>query len=192
METLSVIDQSVATGAIKGVFDQVTAIMGRVPRMMQLMGHSAAAAQAYVSLNSSLAQATLPASTRALVAVVVVAADDCDYSRLIARGQARRSDVVQAQIDAAVRVDSANQGRSGTALRAAARGVPRPALAAGGREAQGGWSTARGKWLRSSPASCSASSRNYFNLVAGTALDGPPAPTAREASGSRRVVVSLG
>lgn len=175
MERLSVIDPGTASGPLKAVFDQAMSIVGRVPRMMRLLAHSPAAAQAYLSLNRCLAHGVLSPSTRALIAVVVAEEDNCDYSRLIARGQAHFAGVPEAQVLEAV------EGRARNPRVAAALGFAlelveqRGRVSAGAITALAAAGDSEAEIVEIIASVVLGVFRNYFNLAIGTELDPLPA-----------------
>lgn len=63
----------------KKLFDQVHAKLGRVPNLMQTLGHSPSALRGYLSLNESLSHGTLTAKDRERIALAVAEHNGCDY-----------------------------------------------------------------------------------------------------------------
>ena len=179
MQTLPLIDPEQATGKTKEIFARVVQRMGRVPKMMQLLANSPAAAEAYLHFNLSLSQATLPPATRVLIAASVAAADHSEYSRVIARGQAREAQVPESALVAA------EQGRSDdpkvtAALRFALTLVQhRGHVSAGEVETLRGAGYSDAEVVEIVAMVCLAIFRNYFNLVAGTQIEAPAADTDR-------------
>jgi len=173
METLPLVDPERASGKTKEIFDRVAQRMGRVPKMMQLLANSPAAAEAYLQFNLSLSQAALSTPTRVLIAAAIAAADRSEYSRVIARGQGREVGLSESELLAAEQAQS-DDPKIAAALRFALsvanqRGHVPPADVAALREA--GHSDAE---IVDIVAMVALSQfRNYFNLVAGTQIDEP-------------------
>lgn len=171
METISVIDPGTATGPVKDVFDQVTKIMGRVPRMMQLLGQSPAAAQAYLQFNLSLSKAELPITVRSLIAAAVAETNGCEYSRRIASGQAKSAGVAEEAVRDACHARSADP-KLAAALRFAVSVVERRGRVAEQEvralEEEG---YSEPEIVEIIATVILGLFRDYFNLAAGTSLD---------------------
>jgi uncharacterized peroxidase-related enzyme len=178
MPEVTPIDPATATGEIRNIFDGVQKLMGRVPAMLRLMAHSAAACDAYVHFNRAMSTANLNAQTRTLIAVRVAELNDCAYSRLIARGQAANSSVPERAIRAAVHGYS-EEADTLQALMFAERLVTQR-----GRVGHADIEALRGVGFNDANivelvATVSLSLfRNYFNLAIGTDADAPRAESA--------------
>lgn len=61
------------------LFEQVKTKLGRVPNLMQTLGHSTSALGGYLSLNESLSQGTLSAKDRERIALTVAEHHGCEY-----------------------------------------------------------------------------------------------------------------
>lgn len=174
MQTLSAIEPGQATGKTLEIFDRVVKIMGRVPKMMQLLANSPAAAEAYLHFNLCLSQAALTPYVRTLIAAAVAEADDCEYSRVIARGQARSAGVPDEALAAAARGESTDPKIAAGLLFAVKlveqRGKVSPLEVTKLRAK--GYNDA--EIVEIVATVVLGLFRNYFNLVAGTEPDGPP------------------
>lgn len=192
METLPLVDPRQAAGKTQEIFARVVQRMGRVPKMMQLLANSPASAEAYLQFNLCMSQATLPLGTRVLIAATVAAADQSEYSRVIARSQAREAGVSDGALALAERGESEDP-KVLAALRFALLVVQRRGHLPAGEVAvlrEAGYGD--GEIVEIVSMVCLAIYRNYFNLVAGTEIDAAGALSggtghAGESTGSLRV-----
>lgn len=68
-----------APAAVKPVFDQLKAMMGRVPNMFLNMANSPATLNAFMTLNQLMEKTSLPPKLKAKLALVVGQANGCNY-----------------------------------------------------------------------------------------------------------------
>ena len=171
MQNFPAIDPLSATGKTKDVLERVAQRIGWVPKMIRLLAASPAAAEAYLQFNVALAQAALPHPTRTLIAVTIAELNDCAYSAMIARGQAKEVGIPEDAVDDARRAESKDP-KVAAALQFALNMVERrgkvpPSELTLLRKA--GYSDAE---LVDIVATVVLSLfRNYFNLVAGTEIE---------------------
>ena len=79
MARLQPVNHATATGETKAVLDTVKSKLGKVPNILATMANSPAAANAYLSLSGALAGGSLTAATREAIALAVGQANECDY-----------------------------------------------------------------------------------------------------------------
>ena len=171
MQTLPAIDPLKATGAAKQVLERVGQRIGWVPKMITLLANSPAATEAYLQLNVALAHAALPRHTRSLIAAAVAELNGCNYSAMIARGQAEEAGISEDAIADARRVTSKDPKVAAALLFAAKlieqRGKLPPSEV--GELRRAGYSDTE---IVDIIATVVLSLfRNYFNLVAGTEIE---------------------
>ncbi|GAA4428299.1 carboxymuconolactone decarboxylase family protein [Bremerella cremea] len=79
MPRLQPIAPANATDKTSQLYDQVKRALGKVPNMMQTLGHSPAALEGYLSLSQSLGHGVLSAQDRERVALASAQQNDCGY-----------------------------------------------------------------------------------------------------------------
>ncbi|TWT42622.1 Carboxymuconolactone decarboxylase family protein [Thalassoglobus neptunius] len=79
MSRITPVTPEAATEESKELFEQVHQKLGRVPNLMQTLGHSAAALSGYLSLNDALSQGSLSAKDRERIALAVAEYNGCGY-----------------------------------------------------------------------------------------------------------------
>lgn len=101
MARLHSVDPASASGKAKELLDAVLQNRGRLPNMVRLMANSPAALGGYVSFAAALAGSTLAAEIRDLIAVLVAAHGESDYTLAVASAIARKGGLSDADIVAA-------------------------------------------------------------------------------------------
>jgi len=173
MEIISLINPETAAGKTKDLFDGVLRRIGRVPKMIRLLANSPAAAEAYIQFNVNLSRAELTKRTRSLVAVAVAEANNCAYSAMIARGQAKEAGAADEDIALARRAEATDH-KTATGLQFAVEVVAMRGMVGTSRVLQlrsAGYNDAEIVELVATVVL--SLYRNYFNLVAGTEIDTP-------------------
>ena len=79
MSRLSIPTVDTSPEASKPLLAAVKQSLGVVPNLMKLVGHSPAALEGYLSLNSALAKGKLDAKLRERIALAVAEYNGCDY-----------------------------------------------------------------------------------------------------------------
>jgi uncharacterized peroxidase-related enzyme len=79
MPRINPLNPDVATEESKQLFGQVQKKLGRVPNLMQSLGHSPAALGGFLSLNESLSRGVLHAKDRERIALTVAEYHGCGY-----------------------------------------------------------------------------------------------------------------
>lgn len=110
MSRLSIPTVDNAPEGSRPLFAAVKKQLGIVPNLMKLMGHSAAALEGYLSLNSAIAKGTLYVKLRECIALAVAEHNGCDYC-LSAHGYLGR---VVAKMNGE-EIEAARDGRSADA-----------------------------------------------------------------------------
>jgi uncharacterized peroxidase-related enzyme len=179
MQTLPVIDPLKASGKTKEVLERVAQRIGWVPKMITLLANSPAATEAYLQFNVALAQAALPRDTRSPIAATVAELNGCNYSAMIAQGQAKEAGVPEEAVAKARRAES-NDPKVAPVLRFVARLVEQRGKVPAEDIAElrrAGYSDTE---IVDVVATVALSVfRHYFNLVAGTEIeDVRPVPAA--------------
>jgi uncharacterized peroxidase-related enzyme len=176
MARLTPIDPATATGRPKELLDAVKQKLGMVPNMTRAMAASPAALDAYLQFSGALAKGTLPAKVREQIALAVAEANGCDYCLAAHTAVGRAVGLTADQLRDS-RLGTAVDGRTDALVKFARRVV-----SARGRVADADLAAVRAAgWDDAAVAEVVANVAlhvftNYFNLVAGTDLDFPPAP----------------
>ncbi|HBN78256.1 MAG TPA: peroxidase [Planctomycetaceae bacterium] len=79
MSRINPLPAETAPAKTQELFEQVKTKLGRVPNLMQTLGHSTSALGGYLSLNESLSQGTLSARDRERIALTVAEHHGCEY-----------------------------------------------------------------------------------------------------------------
>ncbi len=79
MTRIQPVTTDAATQEARGLFEQIQQKLGRVPNLMQTLGHSDAALRGYLSLNDSLSKGILSAKDRERIALAVAEYHGCGY-----------------------------------------------------------------------------------------------------------------
>ncbi|QDV69153.1 Alkyl hydroperoxide reductase AhpD [Rosistilla carotiformis] len=79
MPRLQTITPDQAEGPLKGIYDDLTAKMGKVVNIFQGMGNSPAALNAYLSMSDALAQGELAPAEREIIYLAVSEQNGCQY-----------------------------------------------------------------------------------------------------------------
>ena len=79
MSRLSIPSVETSAEASKPLLAAVKQLLGVVPNLMKLVGHSPAALEGYLSLNGALAKGKLDAKLRERIALAVAEYNGCDY-----------------------------------------------------------------------------------------------------------------
>ena len=79
MSRINPLHHDVASEESKQLFEQVQKKLGRVPNLMQSLGHSPAALGGYLSLNESLSRGVLHTKDRERIALTVAEYHGCGY-----------------------------------------------------------------------------------------------------------------
>ena len=79
MPRINTLPADIASDESKQLFGQVQRKLGRVPNLMQSLGHSAAALGGYLALNDSLSRGVLSSKDRERIALTVAARHGCGY-----------------------------------------------------------------------------------------------------------------
>ncbi|MEW4490945.1 carboxymuconolactone decarboxylase family protein [Thalassoglobus sp. JC818] len=79
MSRINPVSTEAANEKTQELFGQVQSKLGRVPNLMQTLGHSAAALGGYLSLNEALSHGTLSAKDRERIALIVAEQNGCGY-----------------------------------------------------------------------------------------------------------------
>lgn len=79
MTRIHPLNPEVASETSQQLFDQVQKKLGRVPNLMQTLGHSPAALGGYLSLNESLSKGVLNSKDRERIALAVAEYHQCGY-----------------------------------------------------------------------------------------------------------------
>lgn len=79
MGRLANIEPEQATGAARGLLDEVRATLGLVPNMTKVMANSPAVLRGYLALSNALATGEFDPATRERIAITVAEANRCGY-----------------------------------------------------------------------------------------------------------------
>jgi len=108
MTRIDPVNPETATGRTSELFQQVRKKMGRVPNLMQTLGHSPAALEGYLSLNESLSRGVLSAGDRERIALTVAEHHACGYCRAAHSAIGELAGLSAEQIDESRKADSAD------------------------------------------------------------------------------------
>lgn len=86
MPRIKPLSNDVASPESKELFGEVRKKLGRVPNLMQSLGHSPAALGGYLSLSESLSRGVLNAKDRERIALTVAEYHGCGYCAAYALG----------------------------------------------------------------------------------------------------------
>ena len=79
MSRIAPIDPNTATGPTAELFETAKQKMGGVPNVLRVLGNSAAALKAYLTLSDVLAETSFNAREREAIALTIAGANDCNY-----------------------------------------------------------------------------------------------------------------
>lgn len=176
MARIQPVDPATATGRTKELLDEAKKKLGAVPNLLKTFAHSPAALEAYLAFSGALGKASLPARSREAIALAVGEVNGCDYCVAAHTMLGKRAGLSDDEAMAARRAESADR-KTAAVLRLAVaivetKGfVPDETLAA-----------ARSAGLSDGEIAEVVATvalnvyTNYFNHVAGTAVDFPRVP----------------
>lgn len=181
MARLTQISPKAATGRARELLDMVEVKLGLVPNMTRAMANSPAVLDGYLQLSGALGRGVLPAGLREQLALAVAQANGCDYCVAAHSAVGRMIGLTSEQI---------RDSRLGTAVDPKADALVRFALKV--LDARGGVADADLEEVRRAGFDDAAIAEaaanvalhvltNYFNRLAGTDLDFPPAPALEPA-----------
>jgi uncharacterized peroxidase-related enzyme len=176
MTRINPIDPDAATGHSKELLDAVKHKLGMVPNMTRAMANSPVVLEGYLQLSAALGKGRIPAKVREQIALAVAQVNRCEYClaahSTIGKAVGLSPDQVRDSRRAA-----AVDGKTNALLHFARRVVD-----ARGQVTDADLATVRAAgWDDGAIAEVVANVAlhvftNYFNLVADTDLDFPPAP----------------
>jgi uncharacterized peroxidase-related enzyme len=175
MSRIPAISPHTAAGRAKELLDAVKQKLGLVPNMTRAMAHSPAALDGYLALSGALAKGVLPAKVREQLALAVSEANGCDYCVAAHSAVGKAVGLTPEQVRDA-RLGGAIDTRTDALVKFARRVVE-----ARGRVADTDLAAVRAAgWDDAAVAEVMAHVAlnvftNYFNTVASTDLDFPPA-----------------
>jgi uncharacterized peroxidase-related enzyme len=177
MARLTQISPESATGRARDLLDAVKGKLGLVPNMTRAMANAPAVLDGYMQLSGALGKGDLPAELREQIALAVAEANGCDYCVAAHSALGRMVGLTSDQV---------RDSRLGTAVDPKAGVLIRFALKV--LDTRGGVADADLEEVRRSGFDDAAIAEvvanlalhvftNYFNRLAGTDLDFPPAPS---------------
>ena len=183
MPRLSAIESSEVTGRARELLDAVQARLGMTPNLIRTLAHSPAALQAFLSFGAALDSGGLPEKLREQLALAVAELNGSTYCLSINCALGRAIGLSEEEIS------DSRQGKSpDSKVRAALQFARKVVGERGGvsdadmaRVRRAGFCDGEIAELVAHVALNIFS--NYFSLVAGTALDFPPAPEVDPAQG---------
>lgn len=176
MSTFSLVAPESATGQAKQLLSTVRAKMGLVPNMTRAMARAPAVLDAYLQMSGALSKGALPARAREQIALAVAQANHCDYC-LAAHSAVGRSVGLAPEQILAAREGRAEDTSTNELLRFVAVVVEKR-----GRVAASELTAVRAAGFGDDAIAEVVANvalnlfTNYFNHVAGTVVDFPPAP----------------
>lgn len=181
MPRLNPIDPATATGKAKDLLDGVQKKMGGTPNIFRTFANSPAVLEAYLGFSGALGKGTLSPQVREQIALIVGQTNDCDYCLAAHTTIGKMVGLSEDQLLASRRAEAA-EGETAAILRFARKLVTD----------RGNVSDADVQALRQAGLDDAAIAEvvanvalnlftNYFNHVAGTEVDFPPAPAVQAA-----------
>lgn len=176
MTRLSAIDPATATGKAKTLLDDVQARLGLVPNLMRTLAHSPAALEGYLQLSGALGAGSLPVQTREQLALTVSQQNGCEYCLAAHAAIGGMVGLSSDQVRDA-RLATSSDPKTAALLRFAGR-----VLDERGRVSDADLTAVRAaEWDDAAITEVVAHVAlnvltNYFNHLAGTEVDFPPAP----------------
>ncbi|MGD9902771.1 MAG: carboxymuconolactone decarboxylase family protein [Vicinamibacterales bacterium] len=79
MERIAPLEPTIATGAVKPLFDGVQAKLGAVPNLFRVLGTAPAALSGYLNLSGALASGSFDGRLREQIALTVAETNHCGY-----------------------------------------------------------------------------------------------------------------
>jgi len=180
MARIEPINPKDATGKAKGLLDGVQAKFGKAPNIFKTMAHSPAALEGFLQLHGALADGVLSASFQEQVALCVSEINDCNYC--LAAHTAMGKGVGLSEDD----VIASRQGGSTDSKTQAGLEFARQVVSSQGWVSdddynaviQAGYSSE--EIIEIVALVAKNLFANYFNHIAGTAIDFPAAPSLKE------------
>ncbi|WP_439630041.1 carboxymuconolactone decarboxylase family protein [Gemmata sp.] len=175
MSRIPAVNPQTATGRGKELLDAVKQKLGLVPNMTRAMANSPAVLDGYLGLSGALAKGALPAKVREQIALAAAEANGCDYCLAAHSAVGKAVGLTPDQVRDA-RLGGAVDGRTDALVKFARRVVD-----ARGRVTDADLAAVRAAgWDDAAVAEVVAHVAlnvftNYFNTVAATDLDFPPA-----------------
>jgi uncharacterized peroxidase-related enzyme len=176
MQRIPALDPETATGPAKELMGAVKAKLGGVPNVLRTLANGPAALQAYLGISGALAAGTLSARLRECVALAIGQQNDCDYCLAAHTAFGGKAGLSQEEM-MVCRHGEASDPQASAAIRfcrrvADTRGFVTDEDLADARHA--GFNDGQIAELVAVVALNLFT--NYFNHVADTELDFPPAP----------------
>ncbi len=173
MQRLKAVNPETATGKARELLDRVQDDLGMVPNLIRTLANSPAALEGYLGLSNALANGALPARLREQIALTVSEANGCGYC-LAAHSAVGRMVGLSEEDIADSRRGASTDSKSGAALRFARQLVEKLGDVSGeevDRLRKAGYSDGE---IAEIVAHVGRNIfTNYFNHVAGTAVDYP-------------------
>ena len=173
MPRLSAMDPTRATGKAKELLDGVQASLGVTPNLMRTLAHSPAALEAYLASTAALSRGRLSARLREQIALAVAEANGCECC-LAAHTALGRKVGLPENVLRSSRAGASDDPRASAALQFAHAVLTRRGQVTDGdveRVRQAGYGD--GEIVEIIAHVAVNIFTNYFNLVAGTAVDFP-------------------
>lgn len=177
MQRIKAIDPQTARGKVKELLDAVQAKLGLTPNIVRTMAASPAVLEAYLNFGGAVAKGALSAKLREQIALIVGETNQCGYC--LAAHTAIGSQVGLTE-EAIV---GARRGIAGNSRDAAILQFAREMVKARGALTDEDLNHLRGVGVSDGEIAEIVANvalnlfTNYFNHVAGTVVDFPPAPT---------------
>ncbi|HPF58063.1 MAG TPA: carboxymuconolactone decarboxylase family protein [Candidatus Competibacteraceae bacterium] len=177
MTRIQPIDHNTADPAAADLLHTVKKKMGSVPNLIATMAHSPAVAKAYLGFSQTLSSGFLPPRVREQIALVVGETNHCDYCLAAHTALGKAAGLSEQETRAARRAHSPVE-KEQAALELARKIVQDRGMIADtqlGRVRQAGYTDGEIAEIVAHVALNIFT--NYFNHVAGTAVDFPAAPS---------------
>jgi len=177
MTRIQPLDHNTTDSAAADVLSSVKKKMGSVPNLIATMAHSPAVAKAYLGFSQTLASGTLPSRLREQLALVVGETNNCEYCLAAHTALGKAAGLSEQETRAARRAASSVE-KERVALEFARKLVQDRGIVADadlGKIRQAGYTDGEIAEIVANVALNIFT--NYFNHVAGTAVDFPAAPS---------------
>lgn len=182
MTRLQPVDRSTADASTTALLDTVQKQMGSVPNLIATMASSRSVANAYLGFSSALADGSLSARLREQIALVVAETNSCDYCLAAHTMLGKAAGLSESETCDARRGDSSDPREK------AALAFAREVVTARGNVSDDAVQNVRDAGFSDGEIGEIVAGvalnlfTNYFNHVAGTETDFPPAPALEAAA----------
>ena len=176
MNRIAQLDPQTTTGPAKALFEGVQGKLGVVPNLIRVLGNAPAALKGYLNFSAALADGSFTPKVREQIALAVAETNQCAYCLSAHTFIAGRLGLTQQDLDDARQANAADKRTDAILKLAHSIVVQRGELGATGLEQARNAGLTDGEIVETVAHVALNIFTNYFNHVAGTAVDFPEAP----------------